>query len=60
MYWNLVLNKSGYILKMENFSWDNKTGMRIIVDCWSDNVFSYSLIIYPNNQLRLTFIRLNK
>lgn len=60
MYWNLVLNKSGYILKMENFSWDNKTGMRIIVDCWSDNAFSYSLIIYPNNQLRLTFIRLNK
>ena len=44
----------------EPISWDNKTGMRIIVDCWSDNVFSYSLVIYPNNQLRLTFIRLNK
>ena len=49
-------------LKMNNepISWNNTSGMRIIVDCWSDNIFSYSLVIYPNNQLRLTFIRLNK
>ena len=49
---------------MENkeppIDWNNTSGMRIIVDCWSFGDYSYSLVIYPNNQLRLTFIRLNK
>jgi hypothetical protein len=46
-------------IKMEN-SWNNTNGMRVIIDCWSDNRFSYALILFPNNTLHLIWINLNK
>lgn len=49
---------------MENkeppINWNNTNGMRIVVDCWSDNHNSYSLILFPNNTLHLVWINLNK
>ena len=50
-------------LKMNNeppINWNNTNGMRVVVDCWTDGNLSYSLIIYPNNELRLQWLNLNK
>jgi hypothetical protein len=47
-------------IKMENFSWDNKSGMRVIIDCWSFSNLSYALILYPNNVLHLQWLSLSK
>lgn len=49
-----------WIVKMEPISWDNTTGARIIIDNWSDGEYSYAIILHPNNQLKLTFTRINK
>jgi hypothetical protein len=51
---------AGYAMNNEEISWDNFSKARLIIDCWSDNHYSYALILYPNNVLHLQWINLNK
>ena len=39
---------------------DNTKGVRIIIDCWSDETYSYAVIIYPDNILHLQWTEINE
>jgi hypothetical protein len=40
--------------------WDNNTGARVIIDCWSDETYSYAIILYPNGVLHFQWIVISK
>jgi hypothetical protein len=50
------------VLPMNNdeISWENFSKARLIIDWWSDDCYSYALILYPNNILHLQWLSLNK
>ena len=43
-----------------HFPWNNNSGMRQIVDMWSDSQFSYALIIHVDNVLHLQWTTIYK
>lgn len=46
---------------MNNFNiWENTHGCRIIIDCWVYNDYSYAVVLFPNNVLRLVWVKIKK
>jgi hypothetical protein len=43
-----------------DINWNNTTGARIVIDCWEFEGYSYAIILYPSNILRLQWVKINE
>jgi len=43
-----------------DINWNNTTGAREIIDYWVFEGYSYALILYPSNILRLQWVKINE